>query len=159
MGRESPAWCPPWLLCHRGDFYSKGEAVRVFLCLSTKSGSLLRRGITNEEKESNSNWKCLKHCGVLVTVLDDSGTSSLIFRIHLVPNTVQLISVDYEVLLDCDNVALPSFFLDMEHSTNRWRAIVTEANRTREGLSVAPCWDLRIFPIKASSIMSCPPYY
>lgn len=81
----------------------------VFRCLSTKSGSLLRRGIANEEKESNSTWKCLKHCGVLVTVLDDLGTSSLIFRIHLVPNTMQLVSVDYEVLLDCDSVAFPSF--------------------------------------------------
>ena len=64
-----------------------------------------------EEKESNSDWKCFKHCGVLVAVLDDLGTSSLIFRIPLVRNTVQLISVDYEVLLDCDNIAFPSSFL------------------------------------------------
>ncbi|KAI4548699.1 hypothetical protein MG293_001029 [Ovis ammon polii] len=62
-----------------------------------KSGSLSRSGITNEEKESRSDWKCFKHC-VLVTVLDDSGASSLIFRIYLVPTTVQLISVDYESL-------------------------------------------------------------
>ena len=41
-----------------------------------------------EEKESNSDWKCFKHCGVLVTVLEDLGTSSLIFRIPLVRNTV-----------------------------------------------------------------------
>jgi len=82
----------------------------IFPCLSPKSGSLLRSSIANEQKESNSDWKCFKHCGVLVTVLDDLGTSSLIFRIHLVPNTVQLISVDYEVLLDCDNIAFPSSF-------------------------------------------------
>ena len=97
--------------------------MRVFPCLSTKSGSLLRRGITNEEKESNSNWKCLKHCGVLVTVLDDLGTSPLIFRIHLVPNTLQLISVDYEVLLDCDNVAFPSFFFWT------WSTVLTDEER------------------------------
>ncbi|KAG5215549.1 hypothetical protein JEQ12_001125 [Ovis aries] len=63
-----------------------------------KSGSLSRSGITNEEKESRSDWKCFKHC-VLVTVLDDLGASSLIFRIYLVPTTVQLISVDYELCI------------------------------------------------------------
>ena len=65
-----------------GDFYSKGEAMCVFPCLSPKSGSLLRSGIMKEEKESNSDWKCFKHCGVLVTVLEDLGTSSPLYPRH-----------------------------------------------------------------------------
>ena len=97
------AFMPQW-----GIFIQKVRRCASFL-VSPQSGSLSRSGITNEEKESRSDWKCFKRC-VLVTVLDDSGASSLIFRIHLVPTTVQLISVDYEVLLDCDNMAFPSSF-------------------------------------------------